>query len=343
MAVTHAPAGFTGTVDQVDEARRFALGGGGRFKVKSSADWALTASSSVDRTVTVAAGTGVACGVIDITTAVETLTFAANGGGTDRFDAVVASFDWSNGSVAFRIVQGTGVIPTVVRTGTTVDTAKINWLPGTRYDAVLGVIRVRPGVTILAPADLYDCRPWGQWSQLTVATVSRKEAIDLDAGGQVKATDTGQVWQWTGSAWACAVARASVSRATLQAIPTGGDYISFSTQTAGSTSGLWSATANPTRITVPDAGEYAISIQAAFALSLNAGGVGVGYRVNGTGSVTYLDLRASNTSFDSAAGAIVKGIALNANDYVEIYALQNTDATRELRASARATVELIRR
>src|SRR5689334_15343410 len=115
MAVTHDPAGFTGTVDQIDEARRFALGGGGRFRVASSTDWALSASGSVNRTINIAAGAGVACGVYDFTTAADSVTFAVNGGGSDRFDVVVATYDWSALTVSFRVIQGTTVTPTIVK------------------------------------------------------------------------------------------------------------------------------------------------------------------------------------------------------------------------------------
>lgn len=197
MAVTHAPAGFTGTVDQIDEARRFALGGGGRFRANSAADWALTANAAT-RTVNIAAGMAEACGVIDITTAADTVTFAANGGGSNRYDAVVATFDWVAATISFRVIQGTTVVPTIVRTGTTVDATKINWLPGIRYDAVLGVIAVRPGVTTLAPADLYDVRLWGSWSKLNVASASFGGVLDADVGGKMMEVSTGHTWEWTG-------------------------------------------------------------------------------------------------------------------------------------------------
>lgn len=193
MAVAHNPAGFTGTVDQIDEARRFALNGGGRFRVNTSADWAVSANSGVNRSVNIAVGGAAACGVYDATTAIDTVAFAANSGGSDRLDVVVASFDWSTMAVSFRVVQGTTVLPAIVRTGATVDLTKINWLPGIRYDAVLGVIRARPGVAILAPADLYDCRLWGSWAVGNVVSATYRDAIDVDAGGRIRETD-GTIW-----------------------------------------------------------------------------------------------------------------------------------------------------
>lgn len=210
MAVTHNPAGFTGTVDQIAEARRLGLSGGGRFKVAGQGDWALSANSGTNRTVTIATGMAQACGVLDTTTAADTVSFAANGGGTDRYDAIVATFDWSNMTISFRVIAGTTVPPVIVNTGTTVDPLKINWLPGTRYDAVLGVVRARPGVTILAPADLYDCRVWGAWSSLNILSSAVLSVVDGDPNSRVRdlAGGTGKqeyVKQLDGS-WAAATA-----------------------------------------------------------------------------------------------------------------------------------------
>jgi len=206
MAVTHNTGGFTGTVDQIDEARRLAIAGGGRFRVSTSGSWTPTASTGT-RAVNIAAGTAVACGVLDDTTAAEALTFAANSSGADRFDAVVASFDWSSMTVSFGIIQGTSVPPAVLNSGTTVDTTKINWLPGWRYDAVLAIIRVRSGVTVLAPADLYDCRPWGDWGQINVNSSSYLGQVDSeygrtirDSSGHIYTKQTDGSWKsnWTG-------------------------------------------------------------------------------------------------------------------------------------------------
>lgn len=199
MAVTHNPAGFTGTVDQLDEARRFALGGGGRFRVGTSTDWQPTANAGVNRTVNIAPGAGAACGVYDSTTATDSVAFAANTGGADRFDAVVARFDWSTMAVSFQVIQGTTSLPAVVKTGTVVDNTKINWLPGLRYDAVLAVVRARPGVAILAPADLYDVRLWGAWNMLRANTVAYP-LFDLDTGMFLRDATTGIRYEYNGTA-----------------------------------------------------------------------------------------------------------------------------------------------
>lgn len=193
MAVTHNPAGYAGTVDQVDEARRFALGGGGRFRVSTSADWTPTASSSTNRTVNIAAGAGQGCGVYDATTSSDSVVFGANTGSVDRLDAVVATFDWTAKTVAFGVIAGTSTGPPGVNggTGTAVDVTKINRLPGIRYDALLAVVRARPGVTILAGADLTDCRVWGSWAGLQTASAAFLSSIDLDPGHRLRVAADG--------------------------------------------------------------------------------------------------------------------------------------------------------
>lgn len=193
MAVTHNPAGYTGTVDQVDEARRFALGSGGRFRVSSSADWAPTASSSTARTVNIAAGAGQACGVYDATTAADSVVFGANSGSVDRLDAVVATFDWTAKTVTFGVIAGTSSGPPGVNggTGTAVDVTKINRLPGIRYDALLAVLRARPGVTTLAAGDLTDCRVWGAWAGLQTASSAFLSSLDIDPGHRLRVAADG--------------------------------------------------------------------------------------------------------------------------------------------------------
>ena len=255
MAVTHNPAGFTGTVDQVDEARRFAVGGGGRFRVNSSTDWAVTADGATARTVNIAAGMAAACGVVDITTATESLTFAANVGGSDRFDAVVATFDWTGLTITFQVIQGTTVPPVVVRTGSVVDGTKINWLPGLRYDAVLAIIRVRPSVSLLAPADLYDSRPWGSWSRLSVTTATYRDFIDADINATMRESSTGTSYWWNGTAWGLA--------STAYADGTGTSLTLTTTPTAPS--GVATLTSLP-------AGTYDVDIHAYFALSVSTAG-----------------------------------------------------------------------
>jgi len=200
MAVTHNSAGFTGTVDQVAEARRFAVSGGGRFRVASSTDWTPTASGSVNRTINISAGAGSACGVYDATTSTDALTLATNTGSVDRFDAIVAKFDWSTLAVTFAVIQGSSTgPPTVNPSTTTVNNAQLNRIPGLRYDALLAVVRVRPSVTLIAPADVIDSRLFGSWSVLQTPNATYRSSMDVEIGQVVLETFIGgSSYQYSG-------------------------------------------------------------------------------------------------------------------------------------------------
>jgi hypothetical protein len=142
--------------------------------------------------------------------------------------------------------------------------------------------------------------------------------------------------------------RCTARRSTTLAVPgTVGTTVPFDSITARSTASMWSA-ANPTRLVAPEAGEYDFSIHLPFANSPNPGGLSGQIRINGAlpssaGLVGYLEGRASNAWFGGEMTALIRGLELNANDYVEAYALQNSDSSRNLAAGARATLSLARR
>jgi hypothetical protein len=142
--------------------------------------------------------------------------------------------------------------------------------------------------------------------------------------------------------------RCTARRSTTLAVPgTVGTTVPFDSITARSTASMWSA-ANPTRFVAPENGEYDFSIHLPFANSPNPGGLSGQIRINGAlpssaGLVGYLEGRASNAWFGGEMTALIRGLELNANDYVEAYALQNSDSSRNLAAGARATLSLARR
>lgn len=179
--VTHTSVGYTGTVDQVAEAKRFG-GGGAAFRAASASDWALTVDASTNLTVDIAAGTGQAFGVRDTTTAAATVTAAANSSGSTRLDVIVATFNWAAATpnTSFGIVQGTTSLP-AVNTGGSPVAGQINRIPGVQYDAVLGVLEVRNGVGLLATGDLYDSRTWGGWGGRPLVTPTTKYRSIVDA------------------------------------------------------------------------------------------------------------------------------------------------------------------
>lgn len=196
MATAHTPKGFTGSVDQTAEARRFFLGGI-RFRVEGPSHWQLSASGTTARTVNIAPGRASCCGVWDSTTAVDTVTVAANATSSDRLDAVVATFDWSNMTVAFKVIQGgPNQVPLVNSNGgNVVDNSRVNRLPGVRYDAILGYVRVRPGVNNLASGDIYDLRPWGGYGgALSVPQTQLLINQDMDPVTRIFDTSRGHHW-----------------------------------------------------------------------------------------------------------------------------------------------------
>jgi len=184
MSVTHIPRGFTGTVDQVAEARRFSLATA-PFRVASSSDWRPTVVTTTDRTVQIAAGAAEACGVYDSTTATDTVQFAANSTGTVRYDALVAVFDWGTLNVSFAAIQGTTTPPAINQTSIS-STSQIDRIPGTRYEALLGIVAINPGQGALTAASLSDCRVWGTGATLIAAGNAYKELIDVPVGGLLR-------------------------------------------------------------------------------------------------------------------------------------------------------------
>lgn len=187
MAGLALPPGFGGRRwGEVDWARFNRLTNP-PFSVGSSADWAPSINTGANRTINIAPGVGQAHGTMDVTDATETISFAANGGGTDRYDAVVARFDWTTKTRVFAVIPGTTVAP-AVNTTTSLDVNKINRISGARYDGLIALVKIPPGRTILQPGDLYsDMRVWGGATGPMVSNTisSQRSLLDIPIGGQI--------------------------------------------------------------------------------------------------------------------------------------------------------------
>jgi hypothetical protein len=169
----------------------------------SATDWQVTAVTTSTRTVQITAGSGQAYGVRDTTSAVATLALPLNGGGTTRFDVVVATFNWAAGTptTSFQVITGTTALPSV-NTGGSVVAGQINRVPGVQYDAVLAVVPVVAGAGSFSAADVVDSRVWGGHAgPLNIPTATYLSAIDVAQGSQAQAVDTGKVWSYNGSSW----------------------------------------------------------------------------------------------------------------------------------------------
>lgn len=192
--VTHTAVGFKGTVRQDAEARRMARLGP-RFTVASAADWSITPTSA-DRTVSIAAGSGQACGVIDTTITAETLQLPANTSGQTRYDLIINRFKWTDPVTdpIFTYVLGTpgAGVPNadgLIRT------------PGTQYDGLLAVARVASGQGALSGNDVFDYRLWGGGTSLIASTSSLPTYLDVDLGQEVVVAANGVRRRWNGTEW----------------------------------------------------------------------------------------------------------------------------------------------
>lgn len=165
------------------------------FAVADPGSWAPSINAGATRRINVAVGRAWCCGVWDETDAVEPVDFAANTGGSDRLDALVARYVWATNSITFTTIPGTTSPPAINANGI-VDPAKINRIPGDRYEAVLGLVKVRPGVDIFQPSDLLaDLRTWaGVAGPLVTAATAYRDLIHVPVGGQLL-DGTGQLWR----------------------------------------------------------------------------------------------------------------------------------------------------
>jgi len=289
MAVaTHAPVGFTGTVDEAGEARRFSIGTA-RFKVQNAASWAVTSVTTSNLTVSIDAGVAECCGVYDATPAASTLTLAANGGAANRLDAIVARWSWGAGAtVTFAVLTGTSasVPPTPV------------WNPGVTYEALLAVVTVTPGVGALPPSAISDVRIYGGVGGPFIIPQGGYAFVDLPNGSQLAiGSSTGPLYQQTSSGL-------------VYAAPPGGElgYGSRVSQ-AGPVTSVTAVAGLSTTFTLP--GARKVQMQATAQATSDVAGTVVGIRLNVDGGLvnaaTVNVVTANNGQFVAVRGRMVLG------------------------------------
>lgn len=274
--VPGSPGTGGGLSTAADLARMKILGP--RFAVAGPSDWLV--STSTGRTVSIAAGSGIASGDVWTTTAAQTVTLDANTGSGTRYDLIVARWTWTtdgSGNItsvarAFAVVKGTnGAAPPTTRT--------LN--PGTLYEGLVAIVAVRAGVTSLLPSDLTDMRVYGgSGGSLVRAVGTFMSYVDAIVGTEVLVlNNAGLGWQrfiYHG---------ASVWRATrdvsLQALSPG---ITLSSANGTTVYGI-------APVSIPDPGyPYVLIVQAMQNVSAN------------TGTAAMVQAR-----LDSTAGPIVSG------------------------------------
>jgi len=154
MAVTFTSHGYDTTTGnpytEIAWADAHPLIGSGTYGVRSGSDWAVTAVTGADRTVSIAPGFGWGSGVTDQTVANETIQLDTVTSGS-RWDLIVARRDWTPtaGETKFMKINGgsTKAIP-----GGRLMT------PGGIDDQPLALVQVTAGQT--QPTAIVDLRCW---------------------------------------------------------------------------------------------------------------------------------------------------------------------------------------
>lgn len=144
-------SGFKGTVTEVQEATRFSLAGA---KAIAAGPADLKPTSTGVRSVTIAAGAALVCGVHYSDNSSQTISVGANAGASPRLDVIALRFVWAGDNSAASLVVKPGVV------GSSTPPA-LTRVPGGTYEFPLAVVRVRPSVSAIAAADVMDVRVWG--------------------------------------------------------------------------------------------------------------------------------------------------------------------------------------
>lgn len=183
--MTIASAGYSGTVTQEDWAK-MAQFAGVDTAVATATDCTVTGVAGT-RLVSVADGVSWGWGVLATLTGPNTISLAANGSGSTRWDAIVLRRNWSTKVTTLEAVTGTSVeqVPSLTVT------------PGVQADQVLALVAVPAGASTLEGATV---RQYVQWP---VQMTSGVKAPHSPSYGQrwVDLT-TGNTYAWDGAAWA---------------------------------------------------------------------------------------------------------------------------------------------
>jgi hypothetical protein len=219
-----------------------------------------------------------------------------------------STFHWGSGASFPTVLQGAKVGDLYYHTGLACTMRAIN--PGATTPvwrqaepAIVASKTARDAVSTNYSALLYE------GFEIHVQTVAGPPVIP------------GNKYRWSGSAWTSleSLPRVLVTRTSATSAP-------------GSTETIlaWdvASTSVPSRLIIPENGEYDLWIAGSWALSANPGGLAMGARINGSLNTQWIDLRPSQPYYFSAQQGVLKGLQLVANDYVEFTILQNSDSSR---------------
>lgn len=131
------------------------------------------------RTVSISAGEGMAPGLWFESTATESLSFAANTGGSNRVDYVVVNVNWSANSATLAVVQGSSSTP-----------PSLTQTPGSTWQVPLARVTVRPSVTTLLASDIVACKPLPRQARKYAGSSIANKTISYSASAWTMSTVT---------------------------------------------------------------------------------------------------------------------------------------------------------
>lgn len=172
----------------------------GPFKVADINAWRPTVVPGSDRTVSIAPGLAVGCGVRAFNTGPAQVTSPVNSTTTTRWDAIVARFNWDAESVSFLALPGSSQTLPPITTSTS-DAARINRIPGVMYDALIGVATIDPGTGAFGSNDLFDVRPFGGEGALVVPQGFFAEQVDAAPGTRLIIEASGRQLLRSSTGW----------------------------------------------------------------------------------------------------------------------------------------------
>lgn len=145
MALTSV--GYDGSVDELEWAL-LTSSVGAEYAVRGAGDWRVTTVSGLDRTVSIAAGSGYGHGVLDTTDAAEQVQLSTVASGS-RWDTIVARRNWSTNTTTLIAVQGTS--------SQGVSASRLTG-PGVQDDQPIALVQVTAGQQL--PTGIVDLRCW---------------------------------------------------------------------------------------------------------------------------------------------------------------------------------------
>lgn len=182
--MTITSAGYSGTVTQEDWALMAQFSG--VDSAVATSDGCVVTGTAGTRVVSVSPGLSWGWGVLATLSGTNTISLAANGSGSTRWDAIVLRRNWSTETTTLEAVTGTSVEEVPALT--------VN--PGVQADQVLALVAVPSGATDLTGATV---RRHVQWAVQTTSGQYQPQAPSY--GQRWVDLSTGRPYSWDGSAW----------------------------------------------------------------------------------------------------------------------------------------------